>query len=515
MSILPESLSSLDLKYLEETKLRDLFDSYDTDSNGAIDLQEATRLLKDANANNDAATSETDLEAGAQKIIDSMDVNKNNQVEWNEFKEAVDRAAAPVSPRIYPISGSLLLKYTGMGVTWPILPILARSAGFSTSELGMVNAAGSLAGLVSNVPATLSAERFGRRPMLIIGPAVSAVGMLGYALTDPSFTNFAIAGSLGGIGGAMTVAAANLYLADISTPLNRSQTMAPLQLTALAGFAVGPALGGFVAEAYGLQAPFLVTAGGFFAAAAAAMAFLPETMRKKKKQNASQSKTMQEGACDDSVKEDGSQSTTSATMTTFTTTLGQWKTLLIKPEIQAINSASFIAGFGQGAAPVSFTIYATENLGMQPSELGLMFAAGMVCMAVVAQPAANFADRYQTKGCRSNLIIPGLALPALLVAIQGMELFPSALPYAALFTGRMVINAALVMPNITPFLMDSANEEERAQAIVSILSLERTQKDEIDEFSPRFTHSRTHIFSNSHTLLATTIYNFWACINNK
>ena len=45
------------------------------------------------------------------------------------------------------------------------------------------------------------------------------------------------------------MAGCGLYLTDISTPLNRARTMAPLTMVALVGFMVGPPIGGFVADA--------------------------------------------------------------------------------------------------------------------------------------------------------------------------------------------------------------------------------------------------------------------------
>ena len=49
----------------------------------------------------------------------------------------------------------------------PVLPLLMRTAGLSISELGVVTSAGAIARLVLNVPATVFAERVGRRPLLV------------------------------------------------------------------------------------------------------------------------------------------------------------------------------------------------------------------------------------------------------------------------------------------------------------------------------------------------------------
>ena len=54
---------------------------------------------------------------------------------------------------------------------------LARSLDLSAADVGILTSATALARLICNYPASLFAERVGRRPLLIAGPAVSAVGM--------------------------------------------------------------------------------------------------------------------------------------------------------------------------------------------------------------------------------------------------------------------------------------------------------------------------------------------------
>ena len=43
------------------------------------------------------------------QTVDSMDADGSGAIEWDEFRAAVQRAAEPVSTRIYPISGPLPL----------------------------------------------------------------------------------------------------------------------------------------------------------------------------------------------------------------------------------------------------------------------------------------------------------------------------------------------------------------------------------------------------------------------
>lgn len=162
------------------------------------------------------------------------------------------------------------------------------------------------------------------------------------------------------------------------------RTMAPLMTTALLGFAVGPALGGLVAETYGLHAPFLITAGGMMMGAASALVFLPETLQRRQpkteqlKESISQAATQPAAVSaaatsveppqgphrlqgqdnvvvdagiaesDDSVGGGLSLPTpTSADAELTPSVWQQWKEMLRVPSLQGINAVVFMSGFAQ------------------------------------------------------------------------------------------------------------------------------------------------------------------------
>ena len=367
-----------------------------------------------------------------------------------------------------------------------MLPVLARTAGLSASELGLVTGASAFARILSNVPAAMLAERVGRRPLLVVGPAIGAVGMLVFAYSN-SFPEFVLANTLAGVGGACTTAGAGLYLADISTPLNRARTMAPLMVTALLGFAVGPALGGIVAENYGLHAPFLITAGGMFAGSASAYVFLPETLKRMSSSVGAGSAGAGTGSGPEPESESGSGSgsgsgtglglgstdTTSGNRTHTSgddlsgegavvepTALEQWQAMMRQPALQGINAVVFMTGFSQGAGPVTGILYATEHLGMSTGEVGFMFTACVLAMAAVVQPATGMSDRVKD---RSSIMWPGLLVGSACFAAQSQCL--SMWPYVGFAVLRALADAACVMPNVTPYIIDHTAEEQRAQAL--------------------------------------------------
>ena len=455
VAVLPASLNSLGLKYLERDALRAQFDRYDTNNDGTIDEQEAVQLLVDAGMDLSKAKEAAHgvvhsiTTTTTSHTTSSNDSNSSNVsaaaavVSWDDFKSAVDRAAEPVSNKIWPISASLLLNFSGQGVTWPILPILARSVGLGASELGIVTGASALARICSNVPAAALAERVGRKPLLVVGPAVGSFGYLGYAMGGDTFGALAAASAMTGVGGAMTSVGSGLFLSDISTPLNRARTMSPLMTTALLGFAMGPALGGFLAETYSLHTPFLVTATGMGLASLSALILLPETLRQPHKHMV-KSTTEEEDKINASVPK-------------------MWRQLFGLQSIQGISAVALMSGVVQGAGPVTTILFATETLGMSPGELGIMFCVQILAMSVMIQPATALSDRYRGTTCRSVLILPGLAVSAIILAIQPFS--TTMWEFAGLGALRAIADAMCVMPNVTPFIMDATTQEQRAQAL--------------------------------------------------
>jgi len=80
-----------------------------------------------------------------------------------------------------------------------------------------------------------------------------------------------------GIGAGLVLVTSQIVLADISTPARRGRMMAVYQGVFLFAVGVGPLPGGFVAEHYGLRAPFLAYAVAGVVAAALAWMWIPET----------------------------------------------------------------------------------------------------------------------------------------------------------------------------------------------------------------------------------------------
>lgn len=178
--------------------------------------------------------------------------------------------------RVFAISISTALVMTGQGMAGPVLPVFAREFGVSLAAVGMTVSAFGLARLLLNVPLGSFADRHGRRSLLIGGPLVLAVSMLGAGLSG-GIVSLAIWRFVSGAGSAMYMTGALVYLTDISTPANRGRLIGTNQGALLFGQAVGPGLGGLIADQFGIRAPFFVIASAGLLAAFYGLLRLEET----------------------------------------------------------------------------------------------------------------------------------------------------------------------------------------------------------------------------------------------
>ncbi len=119
-------------------------------------------------------------------------------------------------------------------------------------------------------------DRFGRRPVLILSLAMLGVD---YLITgfSPTIGWLFIGRILSGMAGA-AYSTANAYIADISPPEKRAANFGLVGAAFGVGFVLGPALGGFVGEHFGLRAPFFVAAGLSFANALFGLLVLHESL---------------------------------------------------------------------------------------------------------------------------------------------------------------------------------------------------------------------------------------------
>ncbi|HJM21060.1 MAG TPA: MFS transporter [Acidimicrobiales bacterium] len=166
----------------------------------------------------------------------------------------------------------------GQGVIGPVLPLYARDFGVSTTVVGLTLTVFALARLILNVPAGLIADRFGRRILLVGGPILTSIGMFGSGFAN-NISSLLMWRFVAGAGSAFYMSGALIYLIDIAPAHRRARYVATNQWALSVGVALGPGVGGLVAERWGLAAPFHVVGVIGVASAIYAAFRLPETLR--------------------------------------------------------------------------------------------------------------------------------------------------------------------------------------------------------------------------------------------
>ncbi len=168
----------------------------------------------------------------------------------------------------------------GMGQLSPAIPVFVEALGVEQARIGLVVglvvAAYGIARAIMDVPAGTLARRWGRRPLLIIGPALVAVSAVGCGLADEYWHLIAFL-VLEGLGLALFSVAAMIVIGEISALSNRGKYMSLFWAASLVGLSLGPTLGGTVGEHFGCRVPFFCFAGLALIAALWGWFRIPET----------------------------------------------------------------------------------------------------------------------------------------------------------------------------------------------------------------------------------------------
>lgn len=164
----------------------------------------------------------------------------------------------------------------GFGAMVPSLPLYAETFGVSATAIGMAIAVYGLARFVMAIPSGQIADKWGRQPALAIGGLLSAAGNFWSVYAD-TYPEFMAARFVAGAGAGMVVTTGSVVLADITTKERRGRVISIYQGTFIFAVGIGPLPGGFLAQNYGLLAPFWFCAAASLIAGAVALFAVKET----------------------------------------------------------------------------------------------------------------------------------------------------------------------------------------------------------------------------------------------
>ncbi|MGB1654732.1 MAG: MFS transporter [Acidimicrobiales bacterium] len=275
------------------------------------------------------------------------------------------------------LCGATFLVMAGQGVVSPIIPLYASDFGVSATMVGLTLTVFAFARLILNVPAGLIADRYGRRVLLVGGPVLTAIGMFGSGQADGIWVLLAWR-FVAGAGSAFYMSGAMTYLIDIAPPEKRTRYVATNQWALSVGVALGPGVGGLIADAYSLSTPFTVVAVLAVVTSIYAAFRLPET----------RDRALEEQAAAEAAPP-----------------VSTWAFVRSTPFLLVGLSTMTIFMTRAGTRGTLMPLHASEVLGWGPAEVGLVFTLTGLLTLTTLLPAAWAADHI---GRRSVVLFSGV-----------------------------------------------------------------------------------------------------------
>lgn len=169
------------------------------------------------------------------------------------------------------------------GMAWGLFPGIFAAAGLGLDAVGALVALYPAVWGVSQLGTGALSDRVGRKPLLVAGMAVQAVGIavvgLPGVVSTPALPAFVLGQALLGFGTALVYPTFLAAIGDVAHPAWRASAMGTYRLWRDLGYAVGAVLAGLVADALGVPAAIALVAALTLGSGAVLAVRLRETKR--------------------------------------------------------------------------------------------------------------------------------------------------------------------------------------------------------------------------------------------
>jgi MFS family permease len=303
-------------------------------------------------------------------------------------------------------------------LTRPILPLYLVSFGASSTVIGAVMAVFTITATATRIPVGLLIDRIGRKPFLIAGVALFAVGNFGY-LWAPGILLMLPFRMLHGVGWSGCTTAVATLAADIAPQKRRGELIGYAAMASSLGGAIGPVAGFALLQRFDFS-------GVFFGAAALLFVSLILAAFVKEPEHGPRNNHRQ-----------------------------RWIDLLVIPETLLPALAVAFLSFGHGGILTFLPIHALK-LGLENP--GLWFGLYALCLLLSRPVAGPLSDRIS----RRAVIIPGLILNLLGIGILALASSPVWLMAAAVVGG---FGTGAAQPALMTVAVDQTAPQRRGQSM--------------------------------------------------
>ncbi len=281
----------------------------------------------------------------------------------------------------------------GIGIITPVLPTYARSFGISFGEASLLFVIYQLGALAFTFPTGFLMDRIGRRPVLLAGPLITALASFLMAAAR-SYPEILICRFVSGAANELWMQSRLAVITDSAATNERGRQITWMVGMQRAGTMLGPAVGGFLADAWDIRIPFIIHGILMLAVVIPSFIFVRETVATRPAQA-----------------EDGS------TLQPFTTR--DLIKYILTAEMLAFFVVQFLATVCRGGEGSTFNLYAVYEYGIGPQTLGLISVLAGVAALPIPFITGYFMDRYG----RKKVIVPSFTLLASALLFMAVTAF--------------------------------------------------------------------------------------------
>ena len=175
------------------------------------------------------------------------------------------------------VSQAGLVNNVNDGMAWGLFPLVFAAAGLNLAQIGMLAAIYPATWGVAQLATGALSDRTGRKPLIVWGLWIQALGIVLVTVAD-AFRGFAAGAVLLGVGTAMVYPTLLAAIGDIAHPTWRASAIGVYRLWRDLGYAIGALLAGILADALGLQAAMWFVAALTFVSGAVSAVRMTETL---------------------------------------------------------------------------------------------------------------------------------------------------------------------------------------------------------------------------------------------